>query len=282
MWWNVTQGIFVGGGRRGDHRRPVLKKGTAAGAWAAFLTGSALSVAGIVVQQIEANLYHRSFFLNGTQIAFFSSLISIGLYIAVSLLTCREDFNLDRMLHRGPYAKMKEAVADNLTITRPEPGWARLIGIDGDFTRGDRWIAGLAFGYTLLLIAIFIVVSVWNIVAPWRTETWSAYFHVTGFALPIFFAVVTGLCSRGAACATCVRSLHACAATASTPLDDGTRRQQPEPRRGRDIPRILVAIRAAAETRQAPATHCPSRQKAPCRPPRQSGRPLTRTASGCQ
>ncbi len=188
----MTQGIFVGGAGAAIIGGLYWKKGTAAGAWSAFLTGSALSVAGIVVQQVDANLYHHNFFLNGTQIAFFSSLISVGVYIAVSLLTCREDFNLDRMLHRGEYAKIKDAVADTTTIAKPEPRWARLIGIDSDFTRGDRWIAGMAFGYTLLLIAIFIVVSAWNIVAPWRTETWSTYFHVTGFAVPIFFAVVTG------------------------------------------------------------------------------------------
>ena len=193
MWWNVTQGIFVGGAGAAIIGGLYWKKGTTAGAWAAFLTGSGLSVAGIVAQQVDANVYGQVFFLNGTQIGFFTSLIAVVVYIAVSLLTCREEFDLERMLHRGKYARAQEPSDGPARVKKHKAGWGRLIGFDDDFSTRDKWITGLLFGYTMFFIGIFLVVSAWNILAPWSTASWSAYYHITGFGLPIFFAVVTGV-----------------------------------------------------------------------------------------
>jgi len=96
--------------RCGHYRRPLLEEGTTAGAWAGLLTGSTLSLMGMAAQSI----YGKGFPLNGVQIAFLTMLITLAVYIAVSLLTCREDFNMDRMLHRGAYAKIKSVIGDQV------------------------------------------------------------------------------------------------------------------------------------------------------------------------
>jgi len=100
MWWAVTAAVFTGGAGSAIIGGLYWKKGTAAGAWVAFLTGTILSISGIVVQQVYS--YHDTVCpFNGTQIGFFASLAAVSVYIIVSLLTFREDFDLDRMLHRG-------------------------------------------------------------------------------------------------------------------------------------------------------------------------------------
>ena len=192
MWWNVTSAIFVGGAGSALIGGLYWKKGNAAGAWAAFVTGSSLSVGGIALQQIYA-VYHREFFLNGIQISFFGSLMAIAVYIAVSLLTHREDFNLDRMLHRGEYASIKALVGDTAPIAHRKITWGKLMGLDENFTRGDLWITGTLFGWTAFWFAVFIICTIWNVLAPWPSTVWVEYDHFIGLAMPICFVVIIGV-----------------------------------------------------------------------------------------
>ena len=186
MWWAVTQAIYVGGAGAAIIGGLYWKKGTSAGACAALITGSALSVGGIIAQKF----YGSPPFLNGVQISFFASLIAVAVYIIVSLLTHKEDFNMDRMLHRGDYAA-KEPTAPAISNG---PGLlGRLIGLDRNFTFTDKLIAGILFGWSMLFFCIFVVGTLWNTIAPWPISVWSNFWHVVGIALPIFFAVVTGI-----------------------------------------------------------------------------------------
>ncbi len=139
------------------------KKGTTAAAWASLITGSFLAISGFVLQQVwpghlgpwfsehyPASEYLKvhltKFPLNGQWIGFISQLTSVTVYVAVSLLTCRENFNMDRMLHRGKYAVEKD-----LTVTTQKRKFTlgSLIGFDREFTRGDKIISGSVFGWSM-------------------------------------------------------------------------------------------------------------------------------------
>src|SRR5205807_939227 len=92
FWWTITQTIYIGGAGAAIIGGLYWKKGTTAAAWSALITGSTLSVGGIIARQI----YDDAIPLNVVQISFYATLIAIAVYVIVSLLTCREDFNLDR------------------------------------------------------------------------------------------------------------------------------------------------------------------------------------------
>jgi SSS family solute:Na+ symporter len=192
MWFNVTQAIFTGGAGSAILGGLYWKKGTAEGAWSGFLTGSILSVSGIVMQQVYAH-YDKTCPLNGTQIGFFASIAAVSTYVIVSLVTHKEDFNLERMLHRGPYAKTSTLVGDAKIEHHGKVGWTRFIGIDDNFSVGDKWVAYSVAGWSLFWFAAFIVVLIWNLIWPWSNEGWASYSHFTGISLPVFFAVVTGV-----------------------------------------------------------------------------------------
>ena len=68
-----------------------------------------------------------------------------------------------------------------------------MIGIDGDFTRSDKWIAGSLNAWGFLWAGIFVVGTVWNLITPWPLSAWSAFWHVAAVGLPILMAVVTGV-----------------------------------------------------------------------------------------
>ena len=188
MWWGITQSVFVGGAGSAIIGGLYWKKGTAWGAWAAMVTGSLLSLGGIVGQTV----WGQGFPLNGIQVSFFVPFLSVLVYVTVSLLTHREDFNLERMLHRGPYAIAPETAAAPV-VPAPNAWWEKLAGFDENFTLADKWIAGTLLGWTILWCLVFMVGTTWNIFAPWPETVWSVFWQIVGIGLPILIATVTGV-----------------------------------------------------------------------------------------
>lgn len=188
MWFQITTAIYVGGAGSVIIGGLYWKRGTTAGAWAAMLTGSVLSVTGIVTRQIVSD-----FPFNGVQISFGATLIAITVYVVVSLLTCREPYNLERMLHRGRYALDAEGRPQPIVSTKPKQWWKLIAGIGDGFSRGDRWIAGGLSVWTLGWFGVFAVGVIWNIVAPWPESAWSQFWHVAGIGIPIVLTAVTGV-----------------------------------------------------------------------------------------
>src|SRR5690606_1065577 len=105
MWFMVTTAVYVGGAGAAIIGGLYWEKGTTAGAWSAMVAGAVLSGGGIFAYKFwgdhflsdalqGAGVSVPAFSVNGMQISFFSTLISIGLYVGVSLLTCRQNFPL--------------------------------------------------------------------------------------------------------------------------------------------------------------------------------------------
>jgi len=190
MWWAITGAIFLGGAGAAIIGGLYWSGGTAAGAWAAMVTGSIMGVGGIVTRQMDSQ-----FPLNSVQISFAVAVISSAIYVIVSLCTCREKFNMDRMLHRGAYARIAERVGD--TLVKPVSGagslWVRLIGIDRDFSQGDRWLAISVFAWAMLWFVVFVVSTIWNAVAPWPTRVWLDYWLITGLYIPVSITIVVAV-----------------------------------------------------------------------------------------
>jgi solute:Na+ symporter, SSS family len=191
LWWSVTESLYVGGAGAAIIGGLYWKKGTTPGAWAGMITGCSLVTGGIVAQQIWESYMGHKFPLNGAQIGFFGSLAAILVYVVVSLLTCRENYNMDRLLHRGEYAVKEEKEFE--TKSRKHVFWGKLIGIDDNFTLGDKWLAGGLFSWGIIWFVVFVVGSIWNLIAPWPTTVWSHFWYVVAIGLPIFFAVVTAI-----------------------------------------------------------------------------------------
>ena len=187
MWWVVTEALYVGGAGVAIIGGLYWKKGTTAGAWAGLLSGSGLVTGGIIARQI----WGEGFPLNGAQIAFFGSISACVVYAITSLLTCREDFDMDRMLHRGVYAVESEKKYETKSKTRVT--WGKLIGLDEHFTFGDKILAGGLFGWSMIWFVVFVVGTIWNLITPWPITVWSSFWYVVGIGIPIFFAFVTAI-----------------------------------------------------------------------------------------
>jgi SSS family solute:Na+ symporter len=220
MWWAVTTAIYVGGAGSAIIGGLYWKKGTAAAAWSALLTGSILSVSGIILRVTSEG----KFPLNGVQISFFAMLVAITVYVVVSLLTTREDFNLERMLHRGKYADMIPVLGEQSEIATPAKkkfSWGGLIGFDEQYSRGDKVIAGSLFVWSLLFASMFLIGTLWNFLAPWPISRWSAFWHVVGIGIPVVITLVTSAWFTFGGIRDIKKLFQKLAEHRVNPLDDG-------------------------------------------------------------
>ncbi|MBR7105232.1 MAG: sodium:panthothenate symporter [Lentisphaeria bacterium] len=224
MFVSIMYGMWMGG------CGPMIvfgfysRFGTAAGAWASLVSGMLINMSGIVFQRtwaahiypwLEANnlvdavgnflttvsgpfnpyivweMNRLKFPINSYEVYFLAMATSLIVYIVVSLITYKEPFNLDRMLHRGKYAVEGEKKIH--TVWSFKTIFSKIIGITPEYTRGDRIIARSVFVYSFIykFFVAFVLVVVWNMITPWPIEWWGHYFLVTFLVIPGIAAAIT-------------------------------------------------------------------------------------------
>ncbi|NNM88643.1 MAG: hypothetical protein HKL95_09000 [Phycisphaerae bacterium] len=166
MFFAITGAIFLGGSGAVILGALYWSRGTTAGAWAGQLVGSVLAVSGIIIEQIWPH-----FPLTGQVMYGITMVCASSTYVAVSLATCRKPFNMDRMLHRGIYARAEDAVKIE-TRSRIREWKKVLLGFDENFTRGDKVISGSFFGWSMLWFVSFVIITVWACFFPWSNRAW--------------------------------------------------------------------------------------------------------------
>ncbi|MBR7145574.1 MAG: sodium:panthothenate symporter [Lentisphaeria bacterium] len=200
--------------------------GTTAGAWASLLSGMFMGLGGVIVQRNWANLFYpmlrdsgclpqvsnalevlsRPFNpwiewkmnavrcpINSYEWYFITMLVTMIIYIAVSYLTLKKPFNIERMLHRGKYS-LGEGVSIKTAWTF-RTVFQKIIGITPEYTTGDKVIAWSYFGYSFVYRfgLTFVAVASWNLISPWPAEYWGIYFLIVFLLVPGLSAVITGV-----------------------------------------------------------------------------------------
>jgi solute:Na+ symporter, SSS family len=204
LWMGAAGPIMIGG--------LYTRFGTTTGAFCALVFGSGTSLSGLILQRnwsssvypwlVESGniTYVNTVFdkvtsnfspyivwemsavkfpINSYEIYFLAMMLGVGTYIIGSLLTLRKPFNLDRMLHRGKYSNNESLETKSKWTWRNMLG--KLIGIDDEYTTGDKIIAWSVFLYAVVFqfFIAFIGVLIWNWISPWPAEWWSWYFFIT-------------------------------------------------------------------------------------------------------
>ncbi|MEZ4654822.1 MAG: sodium:solute symporter [Candidatus Eisenbacteria bacterium] len=189
MFFAITGAIFVGGAGAVIIGGLYWKRGTVYGAWAAMISGMILSVAGVIIKQIDQEVLERfaqqmpwigrvalyiKVDLTGQELTFIAMCAAIVAYVVGSLLGPRRVADMDRLLHRKQFA----IEADPTAPVTQRKTWKERLGLDAEFTRGDRWVAYLSVAWPLVWTAIFLGVTVWNLVADVPDTWWVRFWHV--------------------------------------------------------------------------------------------------------
>ncbi|MBQ8756346.1 MAG: sodium:panthothenate symporter [Lentisphaeria bacterium] len=231
MFFSITGAIWIGAGIV-----IVLglywSRGTSAGAFSALISGAVIATSAIIAQQIWATdiypaldragllpvvgkilhvlsapfnpyivweLNPHKFPINSVEITFFTTLITIILYVAVSLATCKKPFNMDKMLHRGIYS-VEETTYIPEKVTLKNFFFHKVLGFDNQYTTGDKVLAWsvflYSFGYTFLLSVIAVII--WNWITPWPSHYWGYYFFINQLLITGIIALIStfwfGIC----------------------------------------------------------------------------------------
>ncbi|MEX1118546.1 MAG: hypothetical protein WEB60_07100 [Terrimicrobiaceae bacterium] len=201
MYFQATGAIFTGGAGAVLIGGLYWKRGTTTGAWAAMIVGSTLAVGGIliinllwpnIVPALQAGqpgvawiqALPEKFWLNGIQMAFLASLSAAASYVIGSLLSPDPQLDTDKLFHRGKYqAKAPEGADHTAPVVT---GWRAMLPT-AEFTKGDRIIYWLKFGWFIFFFAAFLVICIWNAFYRWPDEWWANW-----WLFNIIFGGVTG------------------------------------------------------------------------------------------
>jgi SSS family solute:Na+ symporter len=193
MWFQITGAIYVGGASCAIVGGLYWRRGTTQGAWAGLLTGSLLSVGGIVFKQMNPDFAIAGRTVNGLHMAVFNAVTAYAVYILTSLATCRKPFNLDRMLHRGAYVDPK----DHVTAGPHVRSWIeRKLGVSDEFSRSDKVTYYAKFLWMVFWTGAFVMGTAWNVVHRASNAAWARWWaihlgilFVTAIVCSIWFAI---------------------------------------------------------------------------------------------
>ena len=254
MFITIMGSIWLGGAG------PVMvfglysRFGTTAGAWASLTCGSGVAIGGIVLQRNWADYFYPrleqlgwvgpldnllrtisspfspyiawamdpvKYPINSREIYFLSIISGILAYIIMSWLTYNEPYNLERMLHRGKYAIDGEHKKVN--TAKLKHFYNLFIGINQEYTRGDKIITWSVFFYSIVyqFLILFVGVLVWNMFWPLPPEWWSGYFLVTNLIVSAAIGVVSTVWFMIGGVIDMKRLFRDLNARKDNPLDDG-------------------------------------------------------------
>lgn len=182
-----------------------------------FLQTTSLPFAPYVVWQMDP----VKFPINSYELYFISMLSGVAAYVIGSLVTYREPYNLERMLHRGPYCGDGEQKLQS--AWNWQSVWGKLIGITPEYTKGDKLIAWSVFIYTFIyqIGFCFAGVLIWNLISPWPVSWWSHYFFITGMVLAGVIGAVSTVWFLIGGIIDTRKLFKDLAARVDNPLDDG-------------------------------------------------------------
>ncbi len=214
MFFAATGAIYLGGAGCCIISGLYTRRGTAAGAWGAMITGVVLGCfwlfanrianadAGGVMLQLQSMLYEvpaiewfihtigkgERKYMDGQWMSLYISLVAIATYWVLSLLSWNKPFDLDKMLHRGRYAVAEDVVQGNAEVT----GIWKWLGINKEFTRGDKAIYGASVAWVLVWGGIFIAGTVYHFTIRKTTDAaWLGFWQLLVWLALALGVVVT-------------------------------------------------------------------------------------------
>jgi SSS family solute:Na+ symporter len=176
LWMGGSGAVIIGG--------LYWKKGTNKAAIASMALGLVMGLMGMFFSLVWPEWQGSPFPVNPQWWFFITIMTCIAIYAAVSLLES-EDFNMDKLLHRGKYRLEDEPETSSGTVA----WYHKIFGITPEFTKGDRAIAYLIVGWFLGWLVVFLVGMAYAKIVHPGEMAWAKFWYVY---LVILFVMAIG------------------------------------------------------------------------------------------
>jgi SSS family solute:Na+ symporter len=201
MYFQITGAIYLGGAGSAILGGLYWKRGSTEGAWAGMITGSTLAVTGIALRNIiwpwflpawkaafpDWDLLQSlpdKFPFNGVVMAVISAGTAVFMYVVFSLFSRRPPADMDRLFHRGQYAVETAGHHPGQSAAPGAPGpFLRRLGINADFTLGDKFIYFFKITWVLFFFAVFLIGTIAGFIIEipdaWWISWWAFFVGLT-------------------------------------------------------------------------------------------------------
>jgi SSS family solute:Na+ symporter len=187
MYWAITGTIWLPGAGAAVIGGLYWKRGTTIAAYPAIGFGILIGLFGLIYPPIYQRLHHSEFPINNQYLFFMAMVGSALIYVLLSLLTSKgREFNLDKMLHRGPWAVEKREAHEELRVTL----WQRMVGINKEFSITDRILAIALVVWNAAWVVLFGVVTLLNLIRPFDDLWWARFWHGYMWAFLVINSVI--------------------------------------------------------------------------------------------
>lgn len=223
MFITIVSAIWLGGAGPVMLLGLYTRFGTTAGAFSSIFIGSGIAITGMTLQGNWAKIVYPflnshqlvepignmlekitsftspyvvwkmdavKFPINSMEIYFIAMMAGLLAYIVVSLFTCKEKYNLERLLHRGKYRVDGLEIKQKWTLKNAFP---KILGITPEYSKGDRIMTYGIFVYSFVwsVVIVFLGTLVWNLFSPLPPRWWSFHFFITLFGVTGFIGLVS-------------------------------------------------------------------------------------------
>ena len=198
LFFALTGAIFAGWSGAVIIGGLYTRWGTTAAAWSAGIAGVSLTLTGLVLEQsqrswreagvafwglfdflgpdnaVRGAVWVSANLPNGQELWGWAMWSCSGVYLAVSLTQRalgHPPFDLDRLLHRGKHELAGETEKGTVKVGR---NW-RAIGITGEFSRRDKVLYLLTWGWNVAWVLIFTAATIFFLTREIQQGDWSRF-----------------------------------------------------------------------------------------------------------
>lgn len=169
MYFAITGTIYTGGAGAIILGALYWRRASTTGAWFAMITGSGLSLAGIILRQIYLEQSWWPFWLDGMMLSVIASVIAIGVFVIISLSTRNEPYDLDSLLNRN---------------TKEE------VGVVNSELKQRFWFEYVVGAVTVVVVVIIMIAFWYNRTHDVDPKKWITFwkwysFFVYGYSIPL-------------------------------------------------------------------------------------------------
>lgn len=209
MFMALTGAIFLGGSGAIIIGGLYWKRATTAGAWTAMIVCAVMATTSFAlenfwgsisgtVEWVSPWLWSRlleaapalageKFIFSPQEMYFFNMISSSVGFVVVSLLTCKKDHDMDRLLHRGEHTVASDvSPKDSVSI----PTWKKALGFQPNLALDDKAIFVVMYAFLFFSLGSVIFGSIYHGLVGISDEVWISYWRVW---LWVFLAFSIGL-----------------------------------------------------------------------------------------